>query len=183
MPSDRIPQQVLLGPATLMDTGTATSTSAYRLIDSGADNWDILLLPWDLVINTSANPQTKAYVQEIIDPDTLRLSKDIFTATGNYRIVRGSFEQLILPEGKTLHTLAVHAQESRGSNVQGLEVHRFDHFSKRRDVIAEMDSNGLLKIWGATMFSNWASGLFIVNYMETNVVVTLDHIDVSASVI
>ena len=87
----------------IKSSGTTTSASTRRLINSGEDFIADGVAVGDMVRNTTDN--TYAYVREIVSATELRLSANIFTSGEGYQVSDG-FIQDTRPNGSSFPTLS-----------------------------------------------------------------------------
>lgn len=175
-----VPNMVLLAPAMLLTSGTshATTVTAFRLHGVSNPGWDIFIRPWDLVVNTTDN--TSAHVTEVINTNTIRLSRDIFTAGGKaFKIVRAAEYRNLPPAGVDIQTWAIRANSARANAIQGIEILSFDDFSRRKQFLYRTDAGGVLEKIGQQLLSNAYVGTFVANYSQFNCTVRLDSVDVT----
>lgn len=86
---DTVLEQVEVGPATILDTGTTASSgnSGYILVGPSGKNWNLFVRPGDYVyLGGSVNDG--AIVTEVVSATTLRISKPIAANNVPFTIVR-----------------------------------------------------------------------------------------------
>lgn len=184
------PASRLLGPADpIIANGTSNvTTEAFFLVDSNtAPGWDLLIEPWDLAVKIESGAVTdSAHVIETSWTNKVRLDKNIFTgASATFSILRGSEWALRFPPGTDMEFYSVQAREKRGNQYQGVELHKFNLQTRRRTPIFSgpfgdgMDANGVFEKLGRNLQANWLESLIVVNYIQANVNVSVEGVDVT----
>lgn len=186
-----VPASRLLAPAdSIIEAGTGNATpEAFFLVSADASpGWDLLIEPWDLAVKLDTNGVVtdSAHVIETAWTNKVRLDKNIFTgASPSFSILRGSEWALRFPPGTDMEFYSIQAREKRGNQFQGVELHKFNLQTRRRTPIFSgpfgdgIDSNGVFEKLGRNLQANWLESLIVVNYIQANVNVFVEGVDVT----
>lgn len=159
------PITIFLGPAIEITTGTSDDPAqARKLVSDQADpEWDALLRPWDLVVNTDTN--ASAHVLFADSSTSCWLDKDIMGAAEAFKIIRGSNRRLMPPPGADYTFYSFLCNFPRANAIQGIEVCTFNGLYEKYSMLGRTNASGVLNMQGRTHQCTSLESLIVINYV------------------
>lgn len=178
---DTINEQLELGPASVLNSGTtaAEGNSGYTFVGPDGASFNQFVRAGDLVVLDPAGDPQSAHVVEVVDATTLKLDKPIAQNSTAYEILRAA-EAFVRPHYEwewEIHAVVasrrINADESMA--VWPVEVWATDDNLPRTLLLAS-DANGLnrMDLLLKPTYFNW---LLIRNFQKVRVDVALTGID------
>ena len=177
---DSINEQLELGPASVLNSGTtaATGNSGYTLKGDGT-GWDQYVRKGDMVVIDPSGSPDSAHVLDVVDATTLTLDKAIAANSTAYEILRPTeaFIRPYLSWQWEIHAVVVSRRQSVAESmaVWPIEVWSTDD-SNPRTLLLQSTADGLqrMDLLLKPTFFNW---LLVRNYQKVRVDVTMTGID------